>query len=108
MRRRPHGRPGDHHRPRDRVTGQLIVRGDSAYGPRSDRCLPRHRRFLAGADPQHRGATAIEAIDDDAWTPVHYPGAVQDPDTGAWISDAEVAETAYTMTNPAPAASPPG
>jgi hypothetical protein len=27
---------------------------------------------------------------------VRYPGAAQDPDTGAWISDAEVAETAYT------------
>ncbi len=25
-----------------------------------------------------------------------YPGAVRDPDTGAWISDAEVAETTYT------------
>ena len=27
---------------------------------------------------------------------MRYPGAVQDPDTGAWISDAEVAEIAYT------------
>ena len=25
-----------------------------------------------------------------------YPGAVRDPDTGAWISDAEVAEIGYT------------
>lgn len=39
---------------------------------------------------------AIEGIDEDAWTPVKYPGAVQDPDTGAWISDAEVAATTYT------------
>ena len=28
---------------------------------------------------------------------MQYPGAVPDPETGAWISDAEVAETAYTM-----------
>ncbi len=28
--------------------------------------------------------------------PVHYPGAVTDPDTGELISDAEVAEIAYT------------
>jgi hypothetical protein len=28
--------------------------------------------------------------------PVSYPGAVRDPDTGAWISDAEVAEIGYT------------
>ena len=27
---------------------------------------------------------------------MRYPGAVQDPDTGAWISDAEVAEVTYT------------
>ena len=41
-------------------------------------------------------AAAIDSINDDAWTPVQYPGAVRDPDTGAWISDAEVAETPYT------------
>lgn len=39
---------------------------------------------------------AINAIAEDAWTAVRYPGAVQDPDTGAWISDAEVAEIPYT------------
>ena len=39
---------------------------------------------------------AIAAIDTDAWTPVRYPGAVIDPDTGQWISDAEVAEIPYT------------
>ena len=41
-------------------------------------------------------ARAIASIPDTAWTPVRYPGAVQDPDTGAWISDAEVAEVTYT------------
>ena len=39
----------------------------------------------------------IHSINDDAYTPVHYPGAVADPDTGALISDAEVAETPYTL-----------
>ena len=39
---------------------------------------------------------AINAIAEDAWIPVRYPGAVADPDTGAWISDAEVAEIPYT------------
>jgi hypothetical protein len=38
----------------------------------------------------------MAAIDDHAWTPVRYPGAVIDPDTGEWISDAEVAEIPYT------------
>jgi hypothetical protein len=28
---------------------------------------------------------------------VHYPGAVTDPDTGALISNAEVAETRHTL-----------
>jgi hypothetical protein len=40
--------------------------------------------------------TAIEGIDEQAWTPVRYPGAVYDEPTGCWISDAEVAETTYT------------
>lgn len=39
---------------------------------------------------------AIATIADDAWTPVRYPGAVEDPDTGELISEAEVAETRYT------------
>jgi hypothetical protein len=29
---------------------------------------------------------ALAAIEEDAWTPVSYPSAVRDPDTGAWIS----------------------
>jgi hypothetical protein len=40
---------------------------------------------------------AIGAIDETAYTPVRYPGAVQDPDTGQLISDAQVAETPYTL-----------
>lgn len=28
---------------------------------------------------------AIAAIAEDTWTPVRYPGAVRDPDTGEWI-----------------------
>jgi len=44
---------------------------------------------------------AIATIAEHAWTPVQYPGAVSDPDTGELISDAEVAEvqfTAFTST----------
>ena len=29
---------------------------------------------------------------------MHYPGAVVEPDTGALICDAEVAETTHTLT----------
>ena len=64
-----------------------------------DRRLPgRTGRVLADPEPEQRVTKAIAAIDDDAFTPVHYPGAVVDPDTGALISDAEVAETTYTLT----------
>jgi hypothetical protein len=40
-------------------------------------------------------ARPIGGIDEDAWTPVRYPGAVIDPDTGQLISDAEVAEVPF-------------
>ena len=39
---------------------------------------------------------AVATIAEDAWMPVHYPGAVLDPDTGQLISDAEVAEVPFT------------
>ena len=39
---------------------------------------------------------AIAAIPGDAWTPIRYPRAIWDDQLGAWISDAEVAETQYT------------
>jgi len=39
---------------------------------------------------------AIAGIDETAWTPIRYPKAVWDDDAGAWVSDAEVAETTYT------------
>ena len=97
--RRADGRPGDQHRPRRRR--QRADPGPRRLGlrqPHGGPGLPaRGRPVLAGDDPQPRRADrAIAAIDDDAWTPVSYPGAVRDPDTGAWISDAEVAEIAYT------------
>jgi hypothetical protein len=41
-------------------------------------------------------ARAIASITEDAWTPVHYPGAVLDPDTGQLISDAQVSEVEFT------------
>ena len=66
------------------------------------RGLPPRRPVLAGGDQEPHGAAAIAAIDDTAWTPVSYPGAVRDPDTGEWISDAEVAEIPYTAFGSTP------
>ena len=81
------------------VTGQIIVRGDSAYGSRAViRVCARYGAVFSVVLTRNAAVQrAINAIDENAWTPVQYPGAVLDPDTGALISDAEVAETTYTM-----------
>ena len=80
------------------VRGQILVRGDSAYGSRAvvAACVRHGAQFSLVMTRNTAVERAIAAIDEAAWTPVCYPGAVKDPDTGAWISDAEVAEIAYT------------
>src|ERR1700756_5284972 len=80
------------------VSGQILVRGDSAYGTAAvvAACRRAGARFSLVLTKNPAVAAAIDAIAADAWTPVRYPGAVRDPDTGAWISDAEVAEIPYT------------
>ena len=81
------------------VSGQIIVRGDSAYGSRAVIRVCRRYGAVFSLVLTRNAAVqrAIDAIDEHAWTPVRYPGAVRDPETGAWISDAEVAEITYTM-----------
>jgi hypothetical protein len=78
--------------------GAILVRGDSAYGNRAviAACVRHGARFSLVMTRNTAVERAIAAIDEAAWTPVSYPGAVQDPDTGEWISDAEVAEIPYT------------
>jgi hypothetical protein len=80
------------------ASGKILVRGDSAYGSRAvvRACRRGNAEFSLVMTKNRAIARAIAAIPDTAWTPVRYPGAVQDPDTGAWISDAEVAEVTYT------------
>jgi Transposase DDE domain group 1 len=80
------------------ISGQILVRGDSAYGNSTvvAACRRAKARFSLVLTKNRAVAAAIAAIPDTAWTPVEYPGAVRDPDTGAWISDAEVAEIPYT------------
>jgi hypothetical protein len=80
------------------VTGQILVRGDSAYGNSTvaTACRRAGARFSLVLTKSTAVAAAIDSIDNNAWIPVNYPGAVRDPDTGGWISDAEVAETTYT------------
>ncbi len=64
------------------------------------------RRDRGGAPPQgllldHRpaaspGPQGIESIPADGWTPIKYTNAIWDEDSQRWISDAEVAEIAFT------------
>ena len=71
---------------------QLSVEGQS------DQCPPQQVR------------AAIATIDEQAWTPMIYPNAIVDPDTGELISSAEAAETGYTAfaSDGPPDRSPPG
>src|SRR3954468_22324776 len=80
------------------ATGKILVRGDSAYGNRAvvRACRRGTAEFSLVMTKNPAIARAIASIPDTAWTPVRYPGAVRDPDTGGWISDAEVAEVPYT------------
>ena len=80
------------------ATGPILVRGDSAYGNSAvvGACLKAKVRFSVVLTKNRKVAAAISAIPEDAWTPVQYPGAVLDPDTGKLLSDAEVAETTFT------------
>jgi Transposase DDE domain group 1 len=78
--------------------GMILVRADSAYY--AGAVISAARRASAYFSVTVVANTAIQAaiagIPDTAWIPVRYPGAVEDPDTGELISDAEVAETVYT------------
>jgi hypothetical protein len=80
------------------ATGKVMVRGDSAYGAKKVIAAARAAgvEFSLVMARNPRIDKAIAAIPDSAWIPVKYPGAVVDPDTGALISDAEVAEIVYT------------
>ena len=86
------------------AAGEVLVRGDSAYGHSTvvRACLAAGARFSLVLVKNQAVTTAIASIPEDAWVPVHYPGAVTDPETGEWISDAEVAEipvfTAFAST----------
>jgi len=80
------------------AVGEILVRGDSAYGNSIviSACLRAGARFSFVLIKHPAVSAAIASISEQAWIPVHYPGAVIDPDTGDLISDAEVAEVEFT------------
>jgi hypothetical protein len=81
------------------AAGAIVLRGDSAFGTKKVIAtrVAEGVEFSLSVARNQAVTAAIAAIDEDAYTLVHYPGAVEDPDTGALISDAEVAETPYIL-----------
>ena len=80
------------------ATGLVIVRADSAYYGYEiiDACQRAGARFSVTARLTPTVVRAITSIDEQAWTPIRYPNAIYDEDEQRWISDAEVAEVAFT------------
>lgn len=76
----------------------ILVRGDSAFcnGKVVAAVVKAGARFSFTIAGNPAVDAAIASIPDGQYTPVRYPGAVEDPDTGELISDAQVAEVPYT------------
>ncbi|WP_432972463.1 IS1380 family transposase [Dactylosporangium sp. CA-233914] len=76
----------------------ILVRGDSAYcsGKNVTAVVKAGAQFSFTITRNPAVDAAIATIPDEQYTPVRYPGAVIDPDTGQLISDAQVAEVPYT------------
>src|SRR5262249_25680666 len=76
----------------------ILARGDSAFcsGKVVTAVVKVGAQFSLAITRNRAVGAAIAAIPDEQYTPVRYPGAVIDPDTGVLISDAQVAEVPYT------------
>jgi hypothetical protein len=79
-------------------TATIVVRADSKfYSADVVATAARYGVFVSlttGSNPSVN--SAIGSIPDPAWTAIHYPEAFVDTQTGELVSDAEVAEVAYT------------
>jgi Transposase DDE domain group 1 len=78
-------------------TGRIVVRADSKFYT-ADVAATAARYGAAvslttGSNPSVNAA--LTQVPDTAWTPIHYPNAFVDEDTGELVSDAEVAEIPY-------------
>ncbi len=78
--------------------GLVVVRADAVYYRRDVIAAVRRTaaRFSVTARKDPAVVRAIAAIPDSAWTPIRYPQAVFDEQLQQWVSDAEVAEVAFT------------
>ena len=80
------------------ATGALVLRADSAFYSCDviASALRRKACFSITARQLPPVRKAIEAIPAGGWTPIKYTDAIWDEDSQRWISDAEVAEIAFT------------
>ena len=80
------------------ATGLVIVRADSAFYGHDIVAAARRAgaRFSLTARLTPAVTRAIASIDEQAWTPIRYPNAIYDHDEQRWVSDADVAEVAFT------------
>ncbi|MFD8493252.1 IS1380 family transposase, partial [Amycolatopsis sp. NPDC059657] len=85
------------------ATGMIVVRADSAFctGPIIAAIRKAGAHFSVTARKNEPVKAAIASIADDAWSTVEYRHPILDPETGEWITCAEIAETTHTaFTNP--------
>jgi hypothetical protein len=80
------------------AVGLVLVRADSAYYGYDIVAAARRAgaRFSVTARLTPTVVKAITCIDEQAWTPIRYPNAIYDEAEQRWVSDAEVAEVAFT------------
>jgi hypothetical protein len=80
------------------ATGQVTIRADSAYYNHDVIAAARTggARFSVTARMDPAVTRAITQIPEDAWVPIKYPHAIYDDQEQRWVSDAEVAEIAFT------------
>jgi hypothetical protein len=85
------------------TSGEIVVRADSAFYAKTviTTCHRRKVRFSVTTRIDAKIRTACDSITDDQRIHIKYPQAIVDEDTGRWISDAQIAETA-TPRSPAP------
>ena len=82
------------------ATGQVLVRADSAFCSAAviGACRRAKACFSVTIRIDRTVRAAIAGIPEAGWTAIRYPQAVWDEDGQCWISDAEIAETSYTMS----------
>ncbi len=80
------------------ATAAVLVRADSAYYGFDiiNTCRRAGARFSITARLTPAVVRAITSIDEAGWTAIRYPNAIYDEDEQRWVSDAEVAEVAFT------------